>query len=341
MPSAGDPPKVDVTSQMNGSQDVIDAFPALFMALDGNGRIALWNRRLEEVTGFDRTSMIGQPGREMIQGPGPRPLAVKDGGRRLVRWECSGSDDATPPALTLAVGTDVTDEHEARLRATRADRLSAVGTLAAGLAHEVRNPLNAALLQLTVLRRRLDRPDCQPATVQPVAAVIEQELQRLDRLVDDFIAFAQPRALHLRPTDLASLCRTVGAALTPDAERGGVRLAFDLPERTPVLLADPDRLQHVLINLARNALDAMPGGGELSLRLRPVRDAVEIDVADTGPGFPEDTPVFDAFFTTKANGTGLGLSIVHRIVTDHGGTVSVRSQPGSTCFTISLPMSAG
>jgi signal transduction histidine kinase len=219
----------------------------------------------------------------------------------------------------------------------RADRLAAMGTLAAGLAHEVRNPLNAALLQLALLRRRLERPDCQPATLVPVADLVEQELQRLGRLVDDFIAFAQPRPLALRPTDLGSLCRTIATLLAPDAARAGVQLHLDLAPVAP-LPADPDRLQHVLLNLARNSLEAMPEGGALHLRVRPGQRSVDIEVCDTGPGFPENTPVFDAFFTTKAQGTGLGLSIVHRIVTDHGGSVRVRSRPGDTCFTVSLPV---
>lgn len=315
---------------------VIDGLPALVLALDEGGRIQLWNRRLEDVTGFARAEMIGREASTVIDGVAPRPLAIKGGGHRLVRWERAvlPSDDGV---LTLAVGTDVTDEQEIAARTRRADRLAAVGTLAAGLAHEVRNPLNAALLQLTLLRRRMERADSSPETIRPVAAMVEQELQRLDRMVDDFIAFAQPRPLDLRPTDLGSLCQTMVTALTGEAESAGVRLAVDLADGVPVLPADPERLQQVLLNLARNALDAMPDGGELTLRVRATDGGVALDVADTGNGFPENAPVFDAFFTTKPNGTGLGLSIVHRIVSDHGGTISVRSKPGETCFTILLP----
>jgi signal transduction histidine kinase len=314
--------------------NVIDGLAAPVMALDAGGKITFWNRRLEELTGFDRAEMLGRAGEELVAGNGPRSLPVKAGGQRQLRWQLSPALEAD--GWSIAVGTDVTEAEESLATSIRADRLAAMGTLAAGLAHEVRNPLNAALLQLAVLRRRLERPDCQPAAVLPVSDLVQLELQRLGRLVDDFIAFAQPRPLDLRPTDLASLCRTIASLLAADAERAGVRLELELDE-VPAVRADPDRLQHVLLNLARNALEAMSGGGALTLRVRRVPGSVQIQVADTGPGFPEKTPVFDAFFTTKPNGTGLGLSIVHRIVTDHGGTVHVRSQPGETCFTVSLP----
>ena len=315
--------------------NVMDGLAALVVGLDAGGTITFWNRRLEEVTGYRRDEMLGQPGEPLVSGNGPRPLPVKGGGVRQVRWQRSPLVDGD--GHSYAIGTDVTEAEESLARAMRADRLAAVGTLASGLAHEVRNPLNAALLQLAVLRRRLERPDCRPAAVTPVADLVEAELQRLGRLVDDFIAFAQPRPLDFRPTDVASLCRTVATGLATNAQRAGVRLHLELDAEVPVVVADPDRLQHVLINLARNALEAMPDGGALTLRIRPGHRTVEIDVADTGPGFPEHAPVFDAFFTTKSNGTGLGLSIVHRIVTDHGGTVRVRSKPGDTCFTVALP----
>jgi signal transduction histidine kinase len=311
----------------------MDRLAALVVGLDAAGRITFWNRRLEELTGYGRDEMLGKPGEALVAGVGPRPLPTKSGGQRQVRWQRSPG----PDGASYAVGTDVTDAEESLATARRADRLTAVGTLAAGLAHEVRNPLNAALLQLAVLRRRLERPDCQPASLHPVADLVEHELQRLDRLVSDFIAFAQPGPLDLRPTDVGSLCRTIANILAVESERTGVTLRLDIGEGIPVILADPDRLQHVLLNLARNALEAMPAGGDLTLRVRPAPRAVEIDVADTGPGFPESAPVFDAFFTTKPSGTGLGLSIVHRIVADHGGTVRVRSRPGDTCFTVVLP----
>jgi signal transduction histidine kinase len=324
-------------------RQVVEAVPALVLALDGGGRIALWNRRLEEITGRSREEMIGQPGADLVGAGGVRPLATA-GGERLVRWEtaqvpgASADGNGAPETWTYAVGADVTAEQEMLRRTLRAERLAAVGTLAAGLAHEVRNPLNSAALQLEVLERRLAKGGATPESTLPVAALISEEIRRLERLVSEFLSFARPRPLELQPTALEDLCRDVIAFGAPEAQAAGVTVALEVAPGLPPLAADPERLRQVLRNLVRNAIEAMPDGGRLTVRVRRAGGGVEIDVADTGVGFGDEAPIFDAFFTTKPKGTGLGLSIVHRIVTDHGGTVRVRSRPGETCFTIALPL---
>jgi signal transduction histidine kinase len=319
-------------------REVVEAVPALVLALDRGGLIRLWNRRLEEATGFARAEMLGRDGNELIGQGGVRPLATKDGNERLVRWErAEVTSSAATEICTYAVGSDVTSEQEMLRRALRAERLAAVGTLAAGLAHEVRNPLNSALLQLEVLSRRIDRGDTASGSLEPVVDAVEDEIRRLEVLVKDFLSFVHPRPLELQPTALTDLCRSVLSFVEPEAAQAQVTVSTELADALPPVQADPDKLRQVLLNLLRNALDAMPGGGRLTLRLRAAGATVEIDVEDTGPGFPDETPIFDAFFTTKPKGTGLGLTIVHRIVSDHGGTVRVRSHPGQTCFTIALP----
>jgi signal transduction histidine kinase len=322
-------------------REVIEAVPALVLALDADGNIAFWNRRLEDLTGFSREEMRGKPGERLIGGGGVHPLESKSGGEILVRWQRAAIDlPEETQRMTYAVGTDVTEEQEMLRRALRAERLAAVGTLAAGLAHEVRNPLNSALLQLQVLRRRMDRPNASRETLEPIATLVEDEIRRLEHLVTDFLSFARPRPLDLRATDLVEVFRSVQDFVAPELEANGITVQIDVAAALPALHVDPERLRQVLQNLVRNAVEAMGSGGKLTLRARAAGAAVEIDIADTGPGFPEATPVFDAFFTTKPKGTGLGLSIVHRIVSDHGGTLRVRSRPGDTCFTISLPIAA-
>jgi signal transduction histidine kinase len=322
-------------------REVVEAVPALVLALDRAGRIRLWNRRLEELTGFPRDEMLGHPGQDLVRGGGVRPLPTRAAGERLVRWERAEVGGTGPDDIsTYAVGTDVTAEQEMLRRTLRAERLAAVGTLAAGLAHEVRNPLNSALLQLQVLERRLGRGDAAPASLSPILGAVSDEIHRLEHLVNDFLAFVRPRPLEVRPAALADLCQGVVAFIGPEAEAARVRLHVDLPADLVAVPMDAERMRQVLLNLVRNAVEAMPEGGDLTLRARNLPGTVEIDVEDTGQGFPDETPIFDAFFTTKSKGTGLGLTIVHRIVTDHGGTIRVRSRPGATCFTICLPVQA-
>jgi signal transduction histidine kinase len=223
-------------------------------------------------------------------------------------------------------------------RLLRSERLAAVGTMATGLAHEVRNPLNSASLQLTLLERRLSRGE-SAVEVLPIAGIIKSEIDRLDRLVRDFLAFSQPRPIEASSVDVGSLVSGLAALIAPAAEAAGVALVATVEPGTPAIAGDAERLRQVLLNLTRNAIEALQGApaGSLSIRARGDGDSVAIDVEDNGPGFAEDLPIFDAFFTTKEQGTGLGLSLVHRIVADHGGSIRVQSRSGRTCFTVRLP----
>ena len=320
-------------------REVVESIPAFVVALDEAGRILTWNRQLERVTGYLRTEMLGTDGRNLVaSGDRPSPLPVKAGAARKVRWNRAEIENADGSRLVYAVGIDVTDEQEMLRRLLRSERLAAVGTMAAGLAHEVRNPLNSASLQLTLLERRLARGE-GAAEVQPIAAIIKSEIDRLDRLVRDFLAFSQPRPIDVTSVSVETLISGLVELITPVAEAAGVSLAATVVAAVPPIAGDGERLRQVLLNLTRNAIEALQGckGGTLTLRARGEGEMVEIDVEDNGPGFPEDLPVFDAFFTTKEQGTGLGLSLVHRIVADHGGTIRVQSRPGQTCFTLRLP----
>ena len=220
----------------------------------------------------------------------------------------------------------------------RSERLAAVGTMAAGLAHEVRNPLNSASLQLTLLERRLERGD-DPSTTAPITRIIKSEIERLDHLVRDFLAFARPRPLEPAPVDVAELVASVADLIRPEASRPRLAVTIEVPAgyaesvrggRTPAAGAAQPHPQ-------RGRGDRRRGRAGSDSRTRERSARCWLDVEDDGPGFPEELPMFDAFFTTKEQGTGLGLALVHRIVTDHGGTIRVSSRPGRTCFTLTLP----
>jgi signal transduction histidine kinase len=322
-------------------RELVESVPAFVLALDDDGRITTWNRQLEQVTGYTRGEMLDSDGTALVgTDEHPRALPIKTGGAREVRWRRAKVVGAEGTPIVYAVGIDVTDEQEMLRRTLRAERLAAVGTMAAGLAHEIRNPLNSASLQLTLLERRLARGDGSEITA-PIIRIIKSEIDRLERLLQDFLAFSKPRPFEATAVDVAELVGAVADLIGPAAEVARVKIAVEEMQDIPPVRGEPERLRQVLLNLTRNAIEAMhERGGHLIMRARTVGDAVEIDVEDDGPGFPHELPVFDAFFTTKVQGTGLGLSIAHRIVADHGGSLQVQSRPGKTCFTIALTMTA-
>jgi len=241
------------------------------------------------------------------------------------------------------------EKRELSRRAQTAEKLAAVGTMTAGLSHEIRNPLNAAALQLSVLERRIQRlaRDAQPSLLEPLT-LVKDEIRRLDHILEDFLQFARPREYVPRPVDVASLITKVLDLLGGEAERRGVRLERDLDPVRPVA-GDEERLRQVLVNLGLNALEAVSEQGLIRVSCRADPDApdlpgggplVAIAVDDDGPGVPAESRerIFEPFFTTKAKGSGLGLSIVHAIVTQHGGRIHVEDSPeGGARFVLSLP----
>jgi signal transduction histidine kinase len=330
--------------ELEGSErrhrEVVEAMPIFVLALDRSGEIVLWNRRLEEVTGYLRQEMLGCPGAHLVgEGGSDRILPLKSGGHRLVRWQCTSVPEGYFGSVRYATGIDVTEEREMLRRTVRAERLAAVGTLAAGLAHEVRNPLNSAILQLDLLERRLGKGVVSADGILDTTRIVRDEIRRLDYLVNDFLAFAQPRPLDLQRLPVNDILKSAVALIAPELNSLGIALNTEFDDGAGSVHVDLPRFRQVLINLFRNAIEAMDGHGELTVRTHRANPSgdVLIDVEDTGPGFAEELPIFDAFFTTKEGGTGLGLAIVHRIVSDHGGSIQVSSRPGPTRFSIVLP----
>jgi signal transduction histidine kinase len=283
--------------------------------------------------------MIGRAGADLIGPGGDRILSLKSSDQRLVRWQLARLAGSSGAQSTYAVGIDVTRERDMLRRTLRAERLAAAGTLATGLAHEVRNPLNSATLQLQVLRRRLDRQQTDPRALTGVVDLVDQEIRRLDRLVSDFLAFARPRPLNLRAGDLAELVSAVAEQLRPEIESQNIGIELLLGAQNATTEFDAEQMRQVLINLMKNAIEAMSAGGVLTIRTLPAdkEGYLAIQVEDTGVGYPNDAAIFDAFYTTKEGGTGLGLAIVHRVIQEHGGAISAESRPGRTCFTLRLP----
>jgi signal transduction histidine kinase len=232
------------------------------------------------------------------------------------------------------------DLSEAQARIIQGEKLAVAGTFAAGLAHEIRNPLNSIALQLSILERRTAPLETSLAReMKDLLAVIREELKRLDNLVGDFLAFSRSGRIHHRPASLDGLVDEVVDLLQPEARATGVLLERRRPESPlPDLPLDGEKIKQVLINLVQNAIEAQPGGGRVAVGTEFQDGRARVVVADEGPGLPSDLDVFQLFVTTKARGTGLGLPIAQQIVLEHGGEILALSRPGQgATFTISLP----
>jgi len=219
-------------------------------------------------------------------------------------------------------------------------RVTALGRLTAGVAHEVKNPLNAMTIHLELLKQKLSS-GAAPDAIDPHVDVIAREIRRLDDVVQGFLKFARPEELALRPVSPASLTDEVLKTLAVEANVSGVQLESVIAPDVPDIEADAGILRQALLNLAKNAVQAMPRGGKLTISCAPTKDSrVEIRVADTGEGIPPENlaRIFDLYFTTKQTGTGIGLSLVYRTVQLHSGDIDVESTPGvGTTFVIKMP----
>jgi signal transduction histidine kinase len=271
-----------------------------------------------------------------------KAAALPPRGKR-VRWHLSRSRDAAE--LVYGIGLDVTERRALEKRAADAEALSAMGELAMNLAHEIRNPLNAAVLQLHLLTRNLDRLEADDVTREALkdrTRIVGDEIGRLNRLLTEFLELARPRGIAREPVHVPRLVDEVLDLEAESARGRGVTIVRDLPADGCIAIGDREKLKQVTINLVVNALEAMKQGGTLTLRVRAdaPTDRVVLSVEDTGPGIAPDllASVFDPFFTTKEAGTGLGLSIVRKIVDQHGGDVDITSERGQgATVVVSIP----
>jgi signal transduction histidine kinase len=225
-----------------------------------------------------------------------------------------------------------------RERRAQSDRIIAMQTLTAGLAHEVRNPLNAAKLQLELLDRRLRRETTDQRLTQP-SELASKEIERLTQLLNDFLAFARPPELHLEERDIAELVRHVCEVERPGATKHDATLVLLGAPDSLIARVDAAKIHQVVANLVRNAIEAVPAGGHVAVELSSSHDTFTIRVQDDGPGIPPEVRarIYEPFFSTKEGGTGLGMSIVHSLVALHGGSIELDSHPGGTRFDITIP----
>ncbi len=354
---------------------VVQLTDVLAIALDSENAVVLFNRRAAQLAGTEAAHAIGRsflaswiPERDrpalleairearaggrvreveagfVLDGEPGTPL----GSVRRVRWHLSSAPAASGPGasdldLVYGIGIDVTERRLLEKRAADAEALSAMGSLAMNLAHEIRNPLNAAVLQLHLLDKdigKLPVDDGTRTTLHRRTRIVGDEIGRLNRLLTEFLELARPRDIAHEPVHLAKLVDDVLDLERATADGAGVRIERDIAPDGCVAIGDREKLKQVVLNLVVNALEAMRGGGTLTARVVPRPGWVTLSIIDTGVGIEPASlgSIFDPFFTTKEGGTGLGLSIVRQVVDRHHGRVSIESERGKgTTVSVELP----
>jgi signal transduction histidine kinase len=231
--------------------------------------------------------------------------------------------------------TDILFQTEEQLR--RADRLSALGELSAGMAHEIRNPLGSIRGAAEILKDDY-APD---APKREFIQILIKETDRLNRIVQEFLDFARPKQPEFQPADLNEVIESVLTLVAQEARKANVKVEKRLDPSIGKRSLDTGLLKQAFLNLVLNAIQAMPAGGALAVESALRNNVVEVKVSDTGTGIAEENlkKLFSPFFTTKKNGTGLGLAITYRIVRNHKGDIDVESGPGKgTTFTVRIPV---
>ncbi len=343
--------RTSLSRQKAFSDDLVSRMPMGLVALDRYGAVSALNAVAEATLGIRADNAVGRPYTEVIP---PSLTEILTHADTLVEKEvqCTVKDGVTIPLdVSAATLTDENNEgfgrvllfkdlseirslHE-ELEKTR--RLASVGQLAAGVAHEIRNPLSSIKGFATYFKEKY--PDREKD--RQVATIMIQEVDRLNRVVGQLLDFSRPIRLHRRVVPLSSFFRDALQLVAGQCERAGVTTKLDLADADLTMAMDTDKMSQVMLNLFLNALDAMPEGGRLSVRVdQNEKGEIRVTVADTGTGIGAgDLPhLFDPYFSTKQAGTGLGLAIVHNIVKAHGGRIRVESRLGEgTRFEMIMP----
>lgn len=332
---------------------LVDTVQALLLVLDSRGRVLQANSAVTKVTGLLPEELEGlvwietfvpETEREEVMRvfsrilDGESRVSHENGitdinGRhtRVVRWNSSALVLPDGDLLVYASGLDVTEVKELEQRTRLAERLAAVGTLSAGLAHEIRNPLNSAQLQLRLLDRRLRKVSDDPKLLEPIQ-LVQSEILRLSDLVREFLDFARPSDLRLAEIELGMVVRDVLELERHTAEQRDVSIELRHMDQV-LVLADRDKIKQVMLNLVRNAVEAVEDYGAVFIDVERTGAGGLVRIRDTGPGMPPEVlaRIFEPFFSTKPSGTGLGMAICHSLIAQHGGDIRVFSaQTGAT-----------
>jgi PAS domain S-box-containing protein len=350
------------------------------LVVDENGRVLYFNQAVTRLLGL-QSDIEGQPVKEIFPGLNWPHILKLDaaGGPRVVRHEfelhyprprylllyaAPLDGEAAGSAGVALILHDATEARQKTFEAIESERIQALTLLAASVAHEIGNPLNSLHIHLQLMERELKklkaagerspghgtkgRPPSSAADTTESARKLEQylgvargEIDRLDYIVTQFLQAIRPTAPQLKPASLNDVVTKTLELLRPELDNRGITVKSRPDSRLPLVPLDPTQIQQALVNLIKNAMQAMTKGGTLTIQTGEGSDGVWLSVADTGGGIPQEqiNRIFEPFYTTKKKGSGLGLMIVQRIVRAHGGRIDLESRVGrGTTFRVWLPL---
>jgi PAS domain S-box-containing protein len=266
----------------------------------------------------------------------------RNGHKRRIRADAHILEDSTGGRLgCIIMLRDVTQRYLEEQRLQRIERFQSLGLLAAGLIHEIGNPLTALGIHVRLLENRMEEPD-GAAAASELIAVLKSEIERLNRVLEDFRDYADVQALAVRPTDALGVLEQVARLIQPQAAQQGVRVELRRPQHgLPPVPLDAEKFAQAVLNLAINALDAMPRGGELTLGAALRDHSVEVEVRDNGPGIAPEVRenLFKPYVSTKQRGTGLGLALSEKLIVLQRGQIDYHTGPQGTSFLLRFPLS--
>jgi len=350
--------RLKMLSEKAQLQQVVDHLEDGIILFTQDRRILFFNRAAEVVVGRSLEEVVGWQWDEMLrpfhpirpllqhafeQKAGFRNAAVtlpRDEGYKESLVSLFFVTDAHRAMGAMVVVKDLESIKTLQSLITYSAKLTALGRLTSGMAHEVKNPLNAMMIHVELLKEKLDVPTEE---VHQSLEVIGNEIRRLDRVVQGFLRFIRPEELSLRLLDLHALLKDVAALLETEWQKEGIRFAFQFDPTLPLIAADEELLRQAFLNIMLNACQAMPKGGVVNISTEMEEwEFVKVNIADPGIGIPPEDmgKIYQLYYTTKPYGTGIGLSLVYRVVQMHNGSLETSSEVGrGTTMIVRLPVS--
>lgn len=350
--------RLKMLSEKAQLQQVVDHLEDGIIIFTRDRRILFFNKAAEVVVRRPLEEAIGWPWADTLDPFHPlRPLLEhafeqqagfrnativlpRDGGHKEFLVSVSLVTDARQTMGAMVVVKDLESIKTLQSLISYSAKLTALGRLTSGVAHEVKNPLNAMMIHLEILKEKLEVPS---GDVQQSLEVIGSEIRRLDRVVQGFLRFIRPEELRLKLLDLNALLKDLVALVETEWQREGIQFTFHFDATLPLMAVDEELLRQAFLNILLNACQAMPTGGTVYISTeREEWEFVKVSIADTGVGIPPEDigKIFQLYYTTKSGGSGIGLSLVYRIVQMHDGSIEVLSEVGQgTTMVVRLPVS--